>query len=128
IICTGKYVDSIRYEIHNNVITAIPIVTKPKPIQDRAELLKVLISEIGSQEATRRELIEISETLTDEEIVDRASRADNSDKFNDLCNGNWLKYGYPSQSEADLSLMSMIAFYSESNEQCRRIFRMTALG
>lgn len=128
IICTGHHIDSIKYIVENNVINVVPIVTKPKPVEDRTELLKILVSEIGGRETSGAELVEISEKLTDEEIVDRASRADNAVKFNDLCNGDWLKYGYPSQSEADLSLMSMIAFYSESNEQCRRIFRMTALG
>jgi hypothetical protein len=71
-------------------------------------------------------LEELPQEMEDHEIIELAINAANSEKFNKLCNGDIS--GYPSQSEADLALMSMIAFYSPSNTQCKRLFRMSALG
>ena len=109
IVCTGNvYVD--------------------KPVAERQELLENAVESIRSQGSDiRTELEEIEEEDTDMEIFERASTASNAEKFNRLCAGTW-QGEYPSQSEADLALMSMIAYYSKSNEQCRRIFRCTALG
>lgn len=100
-------------------------ILRNSPINDYQALLNVLYAEMQSTAPT----IELEETeadLSDEDIVDRAMRASNSDKFNSLCAGEISEY--PSQSEADFALLSIIAFYTKSNEQVRRIFRMTKLG
>ncbi len=99
-----------------------------RPIEKRQELLDVLITEIkkGGENNVKFELEEVPETETDATIFERAIAADNADKFISLCEGNFESY--PSQSEADLALMSIFAFYSKSNAQCRRVFRMTRLG
>ena len=56
------------------------------------------------------------------------TNASNAEKFMRLCDGDWQGLGYPSQSEADYALISMLAFYTRSNDQVRRLFRETALG
>jgi len=63
--------------------------------------------------------------LSDSEIIEIASRASNSQKFNKLYKG--ISEGYPSQSEADLAFCSMLAFYTQDREQIERIFRDSGL-
>lgn len=120
IICTG------------NVVMA-------KPVQSRQDLLNALLADIRRGQHKKSELVELPEEISDSELLDRAINAGNADKFNALCkctakddvsgaHGSYIQLGYPSQSEADLALMSIFTFYSKSNEQCRRLFRMTGLG
>ncbi|WP_428826761.1 DUF3987 domain-containing protein [Azonexus sp. IMCC34842] len=111
------------------ICTGNPIQGYNKPIEHRQELLEKLIAEIRAEQATATvELVEVAETEADEVIWERAANAENGDKFQQLWKGGWEALGYPSQSEADLSLLSMLAFYSKSNEQARRLFRMSDLG
>lgn len=100
-------------------------VMKDLPIIDCQEMLDNLYKEMESKSSSV-DLEEVAETEDDADIVAMASGAENGDKFNSLCNGDFAEY--PSQSEADLALLSIIAFYTESNEQVRRIFRMSKLG
>lgn len=97
-----------------------------KDIESRSDLLSILVSEIRSAAAPKIELKDREQSEADEVILERARNADNSDKFNTLFNGDWT--GYPSQSEADLALLSMFTFYSKSNMQVRRLFRMSKLA
>lgn len=100
-----------------------------KPIANRQEILDDMVSRMTEEQGTATvQLIEVSETETDEAIWQRGADASNGDKFRQLWAGDWKGLGYPSQSEADLSLLSMLAFYSKSNEQVRRLFRMSELG
>lgn len=100
-----------------------------KPLKDNQELLETLVREISVGETNKTdELVEIEATESDQTVWERAASAANNDKFIPLAEGRWADLGYPSQSEADLSLMSMFCFYSKSNSQCKRLFRMTALG
>jgi hypothetical protein len=114
-----------------------------KPIEERQDQLNVLVAEMRAQTGTieKLELEELDPTESDEDILARAYAADNADKFVALMNatadigkgdkkikGNYVELGYPSQSEADLALMSIFTFYSKSNEQCRRLFRLSNLA
>ncbi|WP_054644785.1 phage NrS-1 polymerase family protein [Thermoanaerobacter thermocopriae] len=68
------------------------------------------------------------EPLTDEEILEKARTAENHKEFNLLWEGKWQEAGYPSQSEADLALCCMLAFWSGKNkEQMDRLFRNSGL-
>ena len=69
-----------------------------------------------------------NEIQDDRDLVDMAMRAANGDKFTELCQGDWQRMGYPSQSEADFALLSIFAYYTRDNEQVRRLFRMSNLG
>jgi hypothetical protein len=100
-----------------------------RPLADRQEWLNDFVARyLSGSEGKKIELEEIEPVMTDEAIWAMARDADNSYNFTELCSGRWQQFGHPSQSEADLALMSMFTFYSKSNEQCRRMFRQTVLG
>ena len=66
----------------------------------------------------------IPDRMTDRELFDMACRADNGQKFYDLWRGDWQKYGYPSQSEADFGLIDILSFYTDSAMQVQRLFKL----
>lgn len=96
-----------------------------KSIAHRQELLDLLFKEMNS--TTTVELEQIDSIVPDESIIEMAGEAVNSDKFLRLCQGKW-EGDYPSQSEADLALLSIFAFYTQDNEQVKRLFRASKLG
>jgi hypothetical protein len=104
-------------------------VLKAAPVADCQELLAGMFSQMGKLTDEAGELIEEDPILEDSQIWTMATNASNGEKFVALCEGHWEKLGaYPSQSEADYALISMLAFYTRANEQVRRMFRETALG
>lgn len=103
-------------------------VLRNAPVVDCQPLLSNLFNQIGRLVDETGELIEEEPILEDAEVWAMATRAINAEKFISLCNGEWQGLGYPSQSEADYALLSMLAFYTRSNEQARRMFRQTHLA
>ena len=64
--------------------------------------------------------------LSDESVIAKATVSKQRNKFQNLWNGDISDY--PSQSEADLGLVSILAFYCNGNkEQIARMFRKSAL-
>jgi hypothetical protein len=98
------------------------------PIKESQELLNMLLAEMSKGEAPLLTLVDNEQIEGDEIIIARANNAGNGAKFVELCNGGWMAMGYPSQSEADAALFTILAFYTKSNSQVFRIFRMTELG
>lgn len=100
-----------------------------KPVRLAQQMMEKTLENLRSvQVDTKASLIELEEVDDDEYIIQRLQSAENAPKFEELFNGRWEQYNYPSQSEADLALLSMFCFYSQSNEQCRRLFRLSELG
>lgn len=63
----------------------------------------------------------------DQELLERAKKADNGRKFADLWEGRW-QANYPSQSEADLALCTMLAFWTRKDPtRIDRLFRQSGL-
>lgn len=126
----GKGVRRDNVEIYSQeryIICTGQVVLR-EPIRDGQVTLMNMKAQMQSVTHDKIDLVELEEIEPDEVIVERLMQHSNAAKFNDLCMGRYSQYGFPSQSEADLALMSMFCFYSESNEQCRRLFRMSALG
>lgn len=63
--------------------------------------------------------------LSDDEIIEIAYRAENGAKFDALFRGDIS--GYPSQSEADIALCGILAFYTQDAYQIDSLFRRSAL-
>lgn len=99
-------------------------VMKAAPICDYGEAVNNMYLQM--HDTVTAELVDQVEVVNDEKLYEIAANAANGAKFVSLFAGQMN--GYPSQSEADFALLSIIAFYSLSNEQCRRVFRMSVLG
>jgi putative DNA primase/helicase len=67
-------------------------------------------------------------TLADDELVDRAMRARNGERFRRLWAGEWQALGYGSQSEADAALAAMLAYWTDNDpSRVDALFRMSGL-
>lgn len=65
--------------------------------------------------------------LDDDSVIAHASASESGDKFKSLYAGNWEE-GYDSQSDADMALVSILAFWCGNvEEQIDRIFRTSGL-
>lgn len=122
-IPAGVHRDSVEVYSSGRYMICTGNVLKPVPIRNYQELLNIMCQEM---KPPTMELHEADELLDDRRLFEIAMSASNADKFNSLCAGDMT--GYSSQSEADFALLAILAYYSQSNEQVRRTFRMTALG
>lgn len=90
------------------------------------EVVKVWRKYLGPKDEPQATTVGTEEPgLTDDDILRRASSAKNADKFKSLWEGEIT--GYSSQSEADLALCDILAFYSQNYEQIDRLFRRSKL-
>lgn len=97
-------------------------------VEERQEAIEQLYQKYFSSEKseTQKKQQQIYR-LDDEKVVEIASKSQNSNKFLDLYAGNWQNV-YHSQSEADLALCNILAFYTACDgDQMDRIFRTSGL-
>lgn len=110
-----------RYFIFTgNVVRQVPIIEAQRRVD-------ALVDEMPAAQLGI-DLVDTASPYTDEQVQATARGASNGEKYDALCAGDWKAMGYPSQSEADHALLSIIAFYTPDNEQVRRLFRCTGLG
>jgi len=121
---SGVHRDSVEVYSSARYMICTGDVVRNTPIAEHQELLNTLHGEMQPDRSV--DLMGMESCQDDGEVVAMAMRASNSDKFNALCAGNISEY--PSQSEADFALLSIFAYYTQDNEQVRRLFRMSALG
>lgn len=114
-ICTGKPVGGIAQPVAD--------------IQELLDYIYPLLKHGGAKGATSwRDLGEGEDSgLTDAEVVERASAAENGDKFDRLCAGDLSDYN-GDWSAGDAALIQFLCFYSSDNVQVARLFKMSPLG
>jgi hypothetical protein len=96
-------------------------------IRDRSEELHVFHAQHFAEQVGER-LVSTNghrSELTDEEVIKLAKGAKNAAKFEPLWLGD--ASSYPSHSEADQSLISRLAFYTQDEEQLDRLYRQSGL-
>ena len=80
------------------------------------------------KEEVKDKVIEIPVFLSDNDILKKAQNSKNGMQFKMLFDGQWEGLNYPSQSEADLALANLLAFWTGKDvEQMDRIFRISGL-
>jgi primase-polymerase (primpol)-like protein len=98
-------------------------------VQPRQDLLNTLYADIqAGRNQANHTAWQMPASEPDDKVIDRGWHAANGSKFQRLWLGDWQGLGYPSQSEADHALLSMLAFYTYDNAQAMRLFRRSALG
>lgn len=123
--CVEMYSRARFFTLTENQVENTPDEIK----QDEGELQWILDTFIEKQKKQPKKEKTYSKTyqFADDEILSRAKASSNGQKFSDLIEGRWQSH-YGSQSEADLALCTMLAFWTGRNkEQIDRIFRASNL-
>ena len=123
----GRRRDSVEVYSQGRFFIFTGNVVRQAPIMAAQEQVEALVREMPTAQ-TGGDLEDVESPHSDADIHDMARNAVNGAKYDELCKGDWRAMGYPSQSEADFALLSIIAFYTRDNAQVRRIFRCTGLG
>lgn len=124
----GRRRDCIEIYSSERYATFTGNVYNSQPIKECQSDLMLLWEQMGN--VSPQQFIvqgDAEEKQSDEEIIRIASEAVNGDKFSRLFKGDWAGL-YPSQSEADFSLINMLAFYTKNKPQIVRLFRKSGLG
>ena len=114
--------------VTNRFVTVTGDVFRPGTVSRNDEALQNALDTF-MRRANRVEgsRIEACSYLDDDAVIEHASRSESGDKFRMLYDGRWEE-GYDSQSDADMALVSMLAFWCGNvEEQIDRIFRTSGL-
>lgn len=129
-IPSGRRRSSIEIYSTARYMTMTGDVFRNAPIRDYHDMANVLWEQIGKGSSASAFYAGLEHAKhTDEQVLEIARHAANGEKFSDLYDlGDFSKWGYPSQSEADLALIDIIAFYSENRQQVQKLFLQSKLG
>lgn len=127
------YADKRFFTFTGEHVDETPTVVEGRP----AQLTAVYDDYIQEKEESTSETSVPSEAdetgLADEEVIERAKNAKNGEKFTRLWDGDTSLWDgedalYPSQSEADQALCTMLAYWTQCNDdQIDRLFRDSGL-
>ncbi|MBX3027514.1 hypothetical protein KF840_21670 [bacterium] len=101
----------------------------PAEPQPRQAELEAIVAQLFPPPAPRPAGATAATVIGDDaEILERARRARNGDRFARLWSGAWQAAGYGSQSEADLALASMLSFWAGGDPaRVDALFRQSGL-
>jgi len=112
---------------HDRFMTMTGQATHNIVICDRQPQLDVLYEKVSPKHGKVNSGLNEPEREDDTTIYQRAATAENGAKFASLWSGAWNQF-YTSQSQADLALINIIAFYTQNREQIKRMFFDSHLG
>ena len=96
-------------------------------VRNDAALTAVLDAFMKRKTPTTNRVIEPCSYLSDDQVLKHAASSESGAKFQLLYSGDWEEL-YASQSDADMALVSMLAFWCGNvEEQIDRIFRSSSL-
>lgn len=130
IICYGKLPEGGRrrkgnvetYEVGRYfIMTGNAVDDGHMDIEERTQELamlhdKYLSTNKNNKKTTSPIVHNIEQNLSEDELIDRAINAKNGYLFKSLMDGSWST-NYNSQSEADLAICNILAFWTGKNEQ-----------
>lgn len=136
IICRGELPSGARrkgnIEMYSNgryfICTGNIYNEKHREIIDCTEPIKILHSKYLPSSVPKTGIDSgVPASLEDQEVIDKARASRNGQLFNLLYSGQWQGI-YPSQSEADMALCNILAFWTGRNaNQMNRLFRSSGL-
>ena len=107
---------------------------RAEDVQERTQQLLQLLNKYMKREkptptSVKAFPVGASLDLSDRELLDKARNADNGDKFKALYDrGDWKGQGYGSQSEADLALCGILAYWTNRDPaRIDNLFRESVL-
>jgi hypothetical protein len=121
----GRRFDGVEVYSRDRFMICTGDVYANKAIEPRQELLDVLVSEMMPHHSIEIDLENTDDAESDWYVAQLAR--EDSGELGRLFRGDW-EGRYPSQSEADLALVTLLARLTESNKECWSAFQMSALG
>lgn len=114
------------------VMTGERIGDTPSTIERRQAAVSGLFQEMFGQSKQEPKPVPATVgnlTLTDNELIEKASRAKNGAAFAALWRGGWEGAGYGSPSEADAALLGLLRFWTGGDkDRCFRLFSQSGLN
>jgi len=137
ILLTGNYITvdksdngEIRIEQHYlNPPTQKTVAHVTQPIGYKDDEIKQLLEQLKATHCESEEipLVELEPSNTDDEVFAEISASSFSEKFYEIISlrldSDWSNSRYPSASEAVLAFVGIVAKFTKSNEQVRRMFK-----
>jgi putative DNA primase/helicase len=120
-----------RFEIYDSgryfTMTGQHLAGTPETVEERQDAIEALHREtFPASHPTNGARPPQPVAATDEDLIEKARTARNGAKFERLWQGDWGDY--PSESEADIALAEMLAFWTGADaERIDRLFRISGL-